>query len=97
MLINYLCHLKSLELFWAPVQVPLDKLLSPAPGLPADLSSGLAAQPRYDVSTSLSISSSSESFSYGFMGSDSGVSYMVCIPKDCTVPGPCSDVFALQV
>ncbi|BDA47026.1 hypothetical protein COCOBI_09-4810 [Coccomyxa sp. Obi] len=62
-------------------QVSLDKLVAPAPGLPADLSSGLAAQPRYDVSTSLSLSTSSESFSYGFMGSDSGVSYNVGTPN----------------
>ncbi|CAL8471643.1 g11185 [Coccomyxa elongata] len=61
-------------------KVSLDKLVAPAPGLPADVGSGLAVQPRYDVSTSLSISSSSESFSYGFTGSDTGVSYNVGTP-----------------
>ena len=61
------------------MQVSLDKLVAPAPGLPTELSGGLAAQPRYDVSTSFSIGTSSESFSYGFTGSDSGISYNVCI------------------
>jgi hypothetical protein len=56
-------------------QVSLERPAAPAPGLPADLSSGLSAQPRYDVSSSFSYTGPIDSFGYSYTGSSSGVSY----------------------
>ncbi|KAK9918658.1 hypothetical protein WJX75_005737 [Coccomyxa subellipsoidea] len=57
------------------VRVSLERPAAPAPGLPADLSSGLSAQPRYDVSSSFSYTGPIDSFGYSYTGSSSGVSY----------------------
>ena len=55
-------------------QVSLERPDAPAPGLPADISSGLVAQSRYDVSSSFSFTGPIDSFGYTYTGSDSGVS-----------------------
>jgi hypothetical protein len=55
--------------------VPLGAWGAPAPGTPTDLIADLSA--RYDISSSVSVTTDDGTYSTSFTGSDSGISYSV--------------------